>query len=529
MRTFLRFPGVPAVPVVPVVLAALVAAALWSPLTAAAPAGAVTLPALSIPSDPRGAGLAPFTGHPVAPRPVTVPAVPQHPFMAANGSSNVHGDAYQSDTYEGPGPTGRDLAVRSRLQGGLCGSVTFDSRGRIVTVCMTPGHAPRLMLLDPHDLGAVASLTLPGTAGSSPTEVSGGGYFYLDRLDRAVVPTKDGTIQVVAVRGDALVTQARYDLKAAIGTSGIVSVLPDWSGRMWFVTGSGVVGVLDPATAAVSTHVLPGETITNSIAVDESGGVFVVSDHALYRFDARVEGRPTVTWRAAYDRGSRQKPGQLGRGSGTTPTLIGPASGPDGGYVAITDNADPQMQVLVMARGTAGPGKVCEQPVFAPGRGADENSLIAVGGDLIVENNYGYVAGDHALLRGMLGGRQADTEPGLARVHVDYTTRTCSLAWSDTVERVPSVVSKVSLATGLLYTFTHPTADELRSAGAKGTAAMPDAWYLTALDVRTGRRVWSRLVGSGPLFNNHYAPVTLGRDGSAYVGVVGGLVRIKDS
>ncbi|MGZ9935136.1 hypothetical protein ACXNSR_35275 [Streptomyces sp. NC-S4] len=517
MRTFLR------------VLAVLVAAAVLPPLTAA-PAGAAALPALSIPGDPRGAALPRFTGHAVAPRPVTVPPVPQHPFMAANGSSNVHGDAYQSDTHEGPGPTGRDLAVRSRLQGGLCGSVTFDSRGRIVTVCMTPGLSPRLMLLDPHDLAAVASLTLPGRTGTSPTEVSGGGYFYLDQLDRAVVPAKDGTVQVVAVRGDALVPQARYDLGPVIGTSGIVSVLPDWSGRMWFVTAGGVVGVLDPATGAVSTHVLLGETIANSIAVDESGGVFVVSDHALYRFDfdASAGGRPAVTWRAAYDRGARHKPGQLGRGSGTTPTLIGPASGPDGGYVAITDNADPRMKVLVMARGKAGPEKVCEQPVFAPGRGADENSLVAVGGDLVVENNYGYVVEDHALLRGVLGGRQVDTEPGLARVHVDYTTRTCSLAWSDSTERVPSVVSKVSLATGLLYTFTHPSADELRSARRAGTAA-PDAWYLTALDVRTGERVWSRLVGSGPLFNNHYAPVTLGRDGSAYVGVVGGLVRIADS
>lgn len=510
-------------------VAVLVAAAVLPPLTAAHPAGALTLPALSIPGDPRGAALPPFTGRAVAPRAVSVPAVPQHPFMAANGSSNLHGDAYQSDTYEGPGPTGRDLAVRSRLQGGLCGSVTFDSRGRIVTVCMTPGRAPRLMLLDPDDLGAVASLTLPGTAGTSPTEVSGGGYFYLDQLDRAVVPTKDGAIEVVAVRRDTLVPEARHDLKAAIGTGGIVSVLPDWSGRMWFVTDSGVVGVLDPATGTVSTHVLRGEGIANSIAVDESGGVFVVSDHALYRFDAPAGGRPVVTWRAAYDRGSRHKPGQLSRGSGTTPTLIGPASGPGGGYVAITDNADPRMKVLVMARGKAGPEKVCEQPVFAPGKGADENSLVAVGGDLIVENNYGYVVEDHALVKGMLGGRQVDTEPGLARVHVDYTARTCSLDWSDSGERVPSVVSKVSLATGLLYTFTHPTADELRSAGGKGATAMPDAWYLTALDVRTGKRVWSRLVGSGPLFNNHYAPVTLGRDGAAYVGVVGGLVRITDS
>ncbi|MFJ7586858.1 hypothetical protein ACIQZO_05575 [Streptomyces sp. NPDC097617] len=258
--------------------------------------------------------------------------------------------------------------------------------------------------------------------------------------------------------------------------------------------------------ALVSTQVLHGEAIANSIAVDESGGVFVVSDHALYRFDATPEGRPAVTWRAAYDRGSRQKPGQLSRGSGTTPTLIGPASGPGGGYVAITDNADPRMKVLVMARGKAGPEKVCEQPVFAPGKGADENSLVAVGGDLIVENNYGYVVDDHALLKGLLGGRQADTEPGLARVHVDYAARTCSLAWSDSGERVPSVVSKVSRATGLLYTFTHPTADELRSARHQGAPAMPDAWYLTALDVRTGKRIRS------PLAVCHPGPGGRGRD-----------------
>ncbi|MFE2141394.1 hypothetical protein ACFXA3_06465 [Streptomyces sp. NPDC059456] len=511
------------------VLAVLAAAALLPPLAATTPAEAVSLPAVAIPGDPRGASLAQFTGHAAAPRPVTAPAVPQNPFMAPNGSSNVHGDAYQSDTYTGPGPAGRDLTVRSRLQGGLCGSVTFDSRGRIVTVCMTPGHAPRLMLLDPHSLASIASLTLPGKAGSSLTEVSGGGYFYLDQRDRAVIPAKDGTLQIVAVRGDSLVTEARHDLKPVVGTSGIVSVLPDWAGRMWFVSESGVVGVLDPATGAISSRPLEGEHIANSIAVDESGGVFVVSDRALYRFDASTEGRPVVTWRSPYDRGSRQKPGQLSQGSGTTPTLIGPASGPDGGYIAITDNADPRMNVLVMSRGTAGPHRICAQPVFAPGRSATENSLIAVGGDLIVENNYGYVVGDHALLKGMLGGRQVDTEAGVARVNVDYTSRTCSLGWSDTSQRIPSVVSKVSLANGLLYTVTHPTAAELQTADREGAAAAPDAWYLTALDVRSGKRAWSRLIGCGPLFNNHYAPVTLGSDGSAYVGVVGGLVRIKDS
>ena len=60
-------------------------------------------------------------------------------------------------------------------------------------------------------------------------------------------------------------------------------------------------------------------------------------------------------------------------------------------------------------------------------------------------------------------------------------------------------------------------------------AAAPDgldAWYLTALDFRTGRTVYRRLAGTGFGFNNNYAPVTLGPDGTAYVGVLGGLVEL---
>ncbi len=52
------------------------------------------------------------------------------------------------------------------------------------------------------------------------------------------------------------------------------------------------------------------------------------------------------------------------------------------------------------------------------------------------------------------------------------------------------------------------------------------AWYLTALDFRTGRTVYRRLAGTGFAFNNNYAPVTLGPDGTAYVGVLGGVVAL---
>ena len=72
--------------------------------------------------------------------------------------------------------------------------MTFDSRGRIVTVCVSPTGAT-LRLIDPDSLATLASYELPprepGTF--SFNNFSGGGYFYLDHQDRAVVSTFTGT------------------------------------------------------------------------------------------------------------------------------------------------------------------------------------------------------------------------------------------------------------------------------------------------------------------------------------------------
>ena len=57
-----------------------------------------------------------------------------------------------------------------------------------------------------------------------------------------------------------------------------------------------------------------------------------------------------------------------------------------------------------------------------------------------------------------------------------------------------------------------------------------DAWYLTAIDVRSGRTVFKRLAGYDLGFNNHVGAVYLGPDGrTAYVGVWGGLVQLRDT
>ncbi len=396
----------------------------------------------------------------------------------------------------------------------FCASRTFLSRTRILTVCVLAGGYPVLRLLDARSLDQLAALDLPPKPPSANPyqDFSGGGYFYLDNKNRAALFTADHHISIVKVTGlrstaPAFSVEHDYDLTAVIPNDDkATSLLPDWSGRIWFVTLNGVVGTLALGTGAVHT-LATGEQIENSFAVDDTGGVFIVSDRALYRFDADAGGAPAVTWSEVYQNSGITKPGQVNAGSGTTPTLLGSE------WVAITDNADP-MNVVVYKRqrDVVGSRLVCEQPVFAAGASATENSLIGINRSLIVENNYGYT--DPSVTAG--GG---STAPGIERVDIDEDGSGCHLVWHSD-ERAPSVVPKLSLSRGLVYTYT-------KDPEAGPTHA--DPWYLTAIDFETGATKGKHLAGTGAWFNNNYAPVTLGPDGSAYVGLLGGLVRSSDS
>jgi hypothetical protein len=475
-----------------------------SPWIGSASAQTPGVPVLPIPGDPLGFTVAPFEGAPAVPNAIGgVSTPPQNPFMAPNGRSNIHNDAYMTDTYRVSGPLGDGPEISS-LFARECASVTFDSQGRIVTICVGLDR-PVLALLDPHTLQTLAAMPLPVRnlqSGSNPfSDFSGGGYFYLDQNDHAVLSTNDRHLLEAAITSGPGFTVVRdYDLSGAVpADDGIESALPDWSGRFWFVSRHGIVGTVDRGTGAIHTIQLPGEGISNSFAVDETGGVYIVSDKALYRFDAGADGAPQVTWRAVYPNSGIHKSGQSDAGSGTTPTLMG------SNWVAITDNADP-MDVAVYTRAptVSGSRLVCLQPVFQKGASSTDQSLIGTDHSLIAENNFGY-SGISATMNGGV------TQPGISRV--DVSSGRCRTVWTSQ-ERAPSVVPKLSLANGLVYTYTKPPrSDNI------------DAWYLTALDFRTGRTVYRRLAGTGFGYNNNYAPVSIAPDGVAYVGVLGGLVE----
>ncbi|WP_328877137.1 hypothetical protein [Streptomyces sp. NBC_00299] len=510
-------------------------------LTVAATLVAATVPAQAdpIPKAPGHRLVASYSGEPAEPEPLPGEQPPQHPYMAANGRSGMHADAWGSATYPWSGPLGNAPEVSSEKMaalGGECANVTFDRAGRIVTVCGTfTGFLVKL--LDPRTLATLAEYKLPQRPSTVEAitrldfsrifkDTSGGAYSYLDDEDRLVLADSrqhiirlahrqqpDGSWEFTVADDWNLTGHIPHDcvtwtnLYPSGECDPITSVLPDWQGRIWWVTRQGRVGTVDPGTGAVRSIRLAGEEIQNSFSV-AADGVSIVSDHALYEFTATADGTPSVVWRQAYDRGTGSKPGSVNQGSGTTPDIFGP----DGKYVAITDNADDRMNVLVYRRGTgvpAGERVLCKVPVFGSGASTTDNSLISWGNSLVLENNYGYEnVGSLTFAKSVVG--------GVTRIDVRPDGSGCHTVW-ETSERAPSVVPKLSTANGLIYLYT-------KDPNSIGVAA----WYLTAVDFRTGATRWKQLVGTGLLYDNNWAPVTIGPDGTAYTGVFNGLTSVHD-
>jgi hypothetical protein len=472
----------------------------------------VPIPSLNQPPAPAYTG-APATAH----RITGVPHTPHNRFMAPNGRSEIHDDAWQTDAYTWAGPLGRSPVVSSAMIARDCGSITFDARGRVVSVCV--GLAgPELYMFDPATLATLATFDLPPRqslpSGGSPFQDFGsGGYFYLNADGQVVTATTTRHIEVIGETpdGSGFEMVHDYDLSGALTSSEeITSALPDSRGLLWFVARSdGVVGTLNLSTGAI--HVIRvgkgsvGE-IENSFAADAHGGVYIASDLRLYRFIAGLGGVPEITWSVRYPNSGKTKPGQVDAGTGTTPTVMA------GGYVNVTDNADP-MDVVVYRTAVhpRRPRLVCKVPVFERGASDTENSLIAAGRSIVVENNYGYTGPTTTANGGV-------TSPGFARVDINRNGRGCHTVWTNTTDAAPTVVSKLSTATGLVYTYT------------KGTGSS-DPWYFTAIDFRTGRTVYRRLAGTGVGYNNNYAGIALDESDPAhpeYLGTLGGIVSMRD-
>ncbi|MFZ6759574.1 hypothetical protein ACO0K9_20395 [Undibacterium sp. Ji50W] len=457
------------------------------------------------------------------PTPIATPAIYQNPFMAPNDFSEVHFNAYQTDTCSVKGPANAAYqSVQQRLiqPPGIAATIAFNAKGQLVTIRIgisatgeSGASDPTILLLEPGSLETIAKCTLPPRQETSGLSFAGG-YFYLDQAGNVVCVTGNQQIQIYSTDNNTIKLNQSYDLALALNNidDALNSVLPDSAGNYWFISQAGIVGYVDASNQQILSCSVQGavgadaaEKISKSFASDGNDGVYVVTDYALYRYQASTNG-PQNVWRTTYDRGTETKSGQNQQGSGTTPTCFDDFEGNQ--FVAITDNAT-QMHVNVYRRES---GKLAaQQAVFIeyPEQNSCENSLIALNHSIIVENNFG-----NSDVKSTIG--PLTTTPGINRVDFDPATGESQVVWANNSISVPSVVSQLSSGDGLLYTY----------------AKDADGWYWAALDFETGQ-LFKRsatieflkggIVGE-TLANNYYAGLSIGPDGNAYLSVLGGFV-----
>jgi hypothetical protein len=301
------------------------------------------------------------------------------------------------------------------------------------------------------------------------------------------------------------------------------------------------------------------EIVSNSIAVDENGGIYVVTSAAMYRFDWDGEAL-TQAWRAGYETVEKPSPIRLGPGSGSTPSLMGTAA-EDDRFVVITDGQE-LMHVVLFWRDEVPedwepivPGKdrriACEVPIHF-GTGATKTSSeqsVAVRGysailvnDLLVDPTLvdpeTALPVEQNLISALEGGIPAKAPFGLERVDWDPATRTCSSVWANPDISVPNGIPSISEASRLVY----------------GIGQRNGQWGLEGLDLDTGKsRVWApggpgtcnpdliRVVRAIPSVvavleqapnsceNSLYAATTVAPDGMVYTGTFFGMSRYVPS
>ena len=439
---------------------------------------------------------------------------PDNPFMAARGVGGPHNDSYSTNRSPQRGPGGAHVTSSQTLYGNPCPTILVNRAGFPVGNCVDGVVSAdplrlrhSLRILDPDTLDVLASMPLTPLG-------QDGLYNYLDDKDRIVLGDGNGHVLRVAQDRDArgrwsLRVVDDWDVSAHVtghcgGTPScdyIVSVKPDWLGRIWFSTTAGVMGVINPRSGrAHSTRLPAGEQVIKAISASPLG-VAVASDHALYLFTADPLGRPRQLWREAYDRGSGIKPGQRNQGTGTSPTFFGIAGT---SYLAIMDNADGRGNMLVYrAVGLPGRRLICTVPLFAPNTSATDDTFIATGRGIIATNTYGY---DYFNYTQPLAG-------GITRIDVRPGESGCDTVWTNPA--AATTMPKLAAGTGHLHLIE-------RSATATG----PEYVHV-AIDARSGATVGRQTIGYDPTYEGIQSSGTFAPTGVYYQGTLAGIVRIS--
>ena len=451
----------------------------------------------------------------------------QNPYLGINSLATMHGDAQSSDAtpFAGPGDpgVGGTWKVTFTNHWAACPTILAGQDGYIQALMTqflgsdAKVRKPKLAIIEPASGAQLGAMEIPTGA------LLGGVYAYLDADSNLVMVDGTNALTWISHSQDGMKVwvSRRIDLTDAMKLEPkdhVVGIVPDWHGRIWVASERGVVGLIDPKRNVVRLTKLqqysPTERIDNSISACPQG-VSIITSYGIYMLGADAStSKPRIIWSHSYDRGTKQKPGQLSHGSGATATFFGP-NGSD--YVMLSDNADRQEKVIVYR--SADGSAVGEGPLFTPGASGTENSMIGVQNSIVGACTFGY---PYAQYPDTKPAYRAQVAPGMERWDVNDDASAITLKWRNN-GIYSAAVPRLSTADNLIYTCERPR-------GPAGVLTGPVV-YACAIDMDSGRvvhrqrlpRLANLLAGGDP----SQMVGVIDKHGVWWQGTIGGIYRIS--
>lgn len=505
--------------------------------------------------------------------PASGSGAPVNPYLAAPTYGIVHMDSSQSDTFPYPAPRGVfriDPRTQPRVAGGPVNIMTLASTSPdYMWVSSTSGV--RYVDVSGGGFRSVAALAPPGVQGV-PTELldrflaqkltdidqvnrtiedewklddrvlGNGTYSLVDRDNRLYYSTAGSQVDLVELIDPAnpaagIRVAKTLDYKPFLATSS--AGVPDttvglgmtFDGHLAVVTTHGV-GVMNRDLTGEPSQIRfgPDETVSNSMAIDERGGIYVASDkmmHKLVWTGTRLSADPADgAWSAPYDGGDQPPSVKFGTGTGSTPTLMGFGDDPDK-LVVITDGAD-RMKLVAFWRNDI-PAGFQQKPDTKSNRIADQIPVTAGLDPLpkfiqseqsVVVNGYGAFAVNNIRPQGeadrlvdvIAGGPILDPPQGMQRFQWEPASDSWRSVWTRGDVVSTSMVPAASSVSGMVLVNGYTKAD---------------GWEVTGLDWTTGETLQRTIFGQDNLGNGAYALIQFMSNGDLLFNSIGGPFRAR--
>lgn len=304
----------------------------------------------------------------------------------------------------------------------------------------------------------------------------------------------------------------------------IVGITMTYDGMIAFATSHATVGVVSQDFGRYDIFRIANcsERVSNSIAADENGGIYVVTDRAMYRIN--WDGKKlSLGWRAEYMTGG-QMAGRLGKGSGSTPSLMNCG---DDRFVVITDGQK-LMHIVLFWRdeipedwgGLEGRDRriAAEVPVtfgFEIDESYSEQSVLVRNCSAAITNNrlglkvLDLLPEKFQPFSMLLSNLYGVAPYGVEMFEWDGGSRELRKVWVNRDVSLPNAIPTMSAETNLLYSI----------------GQRDGFWTLEAINWENGESVWYAKISPLPAHNSFYSATEIGPDGCIYSGALLGMMR----